>query len=134
MLKFLKFIPMFLLIFIIFLMSHQTGVESTNSSNAILEYVINFSPFSKNITSLIIRKSAHIFEYSLLTLCVYYAFSDIKFKHYSLLLVLFITLSFAITDEIHQLYVIGRSGSIFDVMIDSIGILIIIYLIKKRTS
>ena len=29
---------------------------------------------------------------------------------------------YAITDEIHQLFIVGRSGSIIDVLIDSIGI------------
>ncbi|HIU52150.1 MAG TPA: VanZ family protein [Candidatus Merdicola faecigallinarum] len=42
---------------------------------------------------------------------------------------------YAITDEIHQLFVPGRSGEIRDVLIDGLGIIvgiILIYQFKKK--
>jgi VanZ family protein len=41
---------------------------------------------------------------------------------------------YACSDEIHQLYVPGRSGNIKDVFVDSIGIslVLVVYYFKKR--
>ena len=41
---------------------------------------------------------------------------------------------FACGDEIHQLFVVDRYGSLFDVFVDSIGIVImlVIYYFKER--
>lgn len=53
-----------------------------------------------------------------LSLFLTYEFSDKK----RMLLALLIGVEYAAIDEIHQLFVAGRSGQITDVMIDSIGI------------
>ena len=47
----------------------------------------------------------------------------IDFKR-SLLIVLIVCIIYASFDEVHQLFVDGRSGKITDVLIDSIGALI----------
>lgn len=69
-----------------------------------------------------------------ITLFKTYQFSDIKRVIFSLL----IGLEYAIIDEIHQLFIDGRSGQVSDVIIDEIGfaigiifVLIIINLFKK---
>lgn len=43
---------------------------------------------------------------------------------------------YAITDEIHQCYILGRSGEIRDVLIDSAGVLtgILLNLIVRRVN
>ena len=45
-----------------------------------------------------------------------------------------IAISYAISDETHQLFVLGRTSSVIDVIIDSIGILLvgIVYAIRLR--
>jgi len=46
-------------------------------------------------------------------------------------------LDYAIFDEIHQLFIRGRSGNIFDVGIDSIGIVamaLVLWILQKRNK
>jgi VanZ family protein len=72
------------------------------------------------------RKGAHIFEYFILTLL----FLGIlrlelpKNRIRVLWLSAFLAISYAITDEMHQLFVFGRTGKATDILIDSIGILL----------
>ena len=42
------------------------------------------------------------------------------------------TVVYAMTDEVHQLFVQGRAGRISDVLIDSIGVTIITVLLWKK--
>ena len=54
-----------------------------------------------------------------------------------LFLGIILALLYAISDEIHQLFVPGRNGSVFDVFLDSIGILaasVFYYLNKIKTK
>lgn len=48
-----------------------------------------------------------------------------------LLLSFLITLTYAISDEIHQTYVISRDGSFRDIFVDSIGMLTMVFFIKQ---
>ena len=69
-----------------------------------------------------IRKTAHAMEYALLCILIslalyFYGVPVSKCFWLSLLL----TVAYAGTDEVHQLFVAGRSGQIKDVLIDSIG-------------
>lgn len=70
----------------------------------------------------IIRKLAHFIEFALLGIFVFlltrcYDFSLKK----SVLIALAFILLYAITDEVHQLFVAGRSGRVKDVFIDFFG-------------
>ncbi|MFZ2154430.1 MAG: VanZ family protein [Candidatus Moraniibacteriota bacterium] len=69
------------------------------------------------------RKGAHVFEYLVLTLLFLKLFTQksIKKKE-ALILAILASLLYALTDEIHQLFVFGREGKISDVLIDLIGI------------
>lgn len=80
-----------------------------------------------------IRKVAHITEYAILGILAYIAF----LQHRKKKLVVSATtlcLLYAISDEIHQLFVKGRACRWYDVLIDTggalIGIMIIIGIIK----
>ncbi len=73
----------------------------------------------------VLRKIAHVTEYFILTLFLYNAFKNTftlnaarLFAYPSCIAVLY-----AISDEIHQLFVAGRSGSPKDVLVDAAGIL-----------
>lgn len=92
-----------------------------------------------------VRKTAHATEYAvlgILLLGVFYNGNSKKIKNVSLPLI--ISILYASTDEIHQLFVPGRSGKPFDVMIDGcgafVGIIITMLIIKlinnhhKKTS
>ena len=72
----------------------------------------------------ILRKIAHVLEYLILTFLLYRAFKG-TFQLDALSLFFYPTvLSFfyAVSDEIHQLYVPYRGGAVSDVLIDGIGI------------
>lgn len=109
---------------LIFLFSHQTGNESSNLSSNVLmniEKILHVS-LKHDIFSFGLRKLAHFTEYAILgisTLNLISCYLQINKKTiiYSVLFVL----CYASLDEIHQLFIPSRCGSIFDVLIDSCG-------------
>lgn len=82
-----------------------------------------------------VRKLAHISEYFILCLlvCMFLCTYNISYKKIIVYSFIFCFL-YACSDEVHQLYVPGRSGNIKDVFIDSIGIsfVLVVYYFKKR--
>ena len=95
--------------------------------------------FAKKI-DFAVRKSAHACEYAALSVLFFvnYKKKSRKIKQIVGMSALNTAL-YAVTDEIHQLFVPGRSGQITDVILDSCGGLIgavlsaiILYLIRKR--
>lgn len=83
----------------------------------------------------ILRKGAHISEYAVLAWLVSWAWSRVKHRWY----ILALCLTYAASDEIHQLFIRDRSGQLLDVAIDTVGILIglglyIKFSVKQKTS
>ena len=77
------------------------------------------------IADFIARKSAHLMEYFVLACLAYRAFQGNREKIFEghLLMCFFFVLIFAAADEWHQTFVFGRTGTPFDVFIDSAGAL-----------
>lgn len=73
-----------------------------------------------------IRKLAHLTEYTILgmLLCMVVIVIAEKPKPYVWILPWLIGTLYAVIDEVHQLFVVGRDGKITDVLIDSIGVLL----------
>jgi VanZ family protein len=71
------------------------------------------------------RKLAHVTEYFVLTILLYYAFG-----YRRLSTAIFISILYAFSDETHQLFVPGRVGSLVDVAIDSFGVFLSLIVIK----
>lgn len=89
------------------------------------------------IWDIILRKIAHITEYGILAFLVWRAiFHSIKInltKVYAWSGAL--SLLYAISDEIHQSFVPTRNGSIFDILIDGVGIaLMLCFLIVRKKN
>lgn len=129
------FIPSIILMIMIFWFSHQTGTQSSSLST----YIVNWLESNLHIIvpELIIRKLAHMSEYAILAFTFIYAFYHNKYTFQRIIIFsLTATFLYACSDEFHQLFVIGRSGQLIDVMIDTIGgmIAIIIFsiIIKKK--
>ena len=139
-----KLLKILILIFwmgIIFAFSHQPNsgeatyniiekVLPTIQTNDLIE-VINF----------IIRKSAHLIEYFILTLLSVSLLKEYtKNKKIIIITSLIFCFIYACMDEFHQAFVIGRTNSFRDVLIDTTGGLLfiityIIYNLKyKRNS
>ncbi len=82
-----------------------------------------------------IRKCAHAAEYMLLGLLLAGAvYISSKNKLWNVALPYCIGTVYAVTDEVHQLFVPGRSGRFTDVLIDSFGVLfgvVIFYMVTR---
>lgn len=130
------YLPAIIWMIFIFIMSNTTGTNSANQSNFFVEIITNFIKIEPSILSFIIRKTAHMSEYAILLLLIYYGLSKNKFN-FQLLNSFIITFFYACSDEFHQLLISGRSGQFKDVLIDSCGaliMLIIIYLWQKKSN
>lgn len=129
---------------LIFYFSSQIGEVSSEKSKIVI-YMFNvlgldLNTYFGNIATLIVRKMAHFTEYLILFILTYnvvkYYFEKGKLFFVSYI----ITVSYAMTDEFHQLFVPGRAGALKDVLIDSTGglfgilIVIIFIKIKKRMN
>jgi VanZ family protein len=89
----------------------------------------------------LLRKIAHVSEFSVLAFWVWLVVKRKKAGQALILPVTFLcAFDYAVFDEIHQLFVVGRSGNIFDVGVDSIGILVMVVILwlwgnkNKRTA
>jgi VanZ family protein len=105
-----KFIPVFLWMTLIFYMSSIPDLPSNKV------FILDF----------ILKKTAHIIEYTILFLLWFRALGNKNPLH-----ALMFSIGYAFTDEIHQLFVPGRTGRLRDVGIDSIGMIISALLIVK---
>jgi VanZ family protein len=104
---------------VIFWLSSRTADESALQSGAVLEWLINH--FGDNIfTDFIVRKLAHFLEFTGLCLLFNIALYQTK-KRKMLIPATVFTSFYAITDEVHQLFVDGRSCQFSDWAIDTAG-------------
>ncbi len=118
----------------IFVMSSFDAVESSNQSNFIVDFIVNiFNINNVEIVSLIIRKLAHFTEYLILGILVSNMLRCFDKKIY---LGIIICVLYAISDEVHQVFVPGRSCQVYDMLIDSFGslsgILLVNMFIKRK--
>lgn len=128
----------------VFMLSHQVAEESSKTSSNFITVIIKL--FNKDIeqeqletimlkVETIVRKLAHFVLYTLGGMLITIMF--INFKEYitkTKIASFLLGATYAITDEIHQLFIPGRSGEIRDVLIDSTGVLLgvfIIYLLMR---
>ena len=79
-----------------------------------------------NKVSFVVRKIGHLGEYGMLGLLVtgflltFEKIRNLK-KRYIYLLALLWCMAYAISDEVHQMFVNGRSAKVIDVFVDMIG-------------
>ena len=130
---------------LIFAYSAQHAEQSAENSSGIVDWVIkvfypnydeecqeNQTEIRDNIT-FGVRKCAHMAEYALLSMLIYLVCASFKnsFFYRSKVWIAFaVCVVYAATDEIHQLFVPGRSGEVRDVLVDSLGALIGILIIS----
>lgn len=112
---------------LIFTMSSFNSTESSNQSNFIVDIITNiFNITNINLLSLIIRKLAHFTEYFILGILIYNLIHSYNKK---ICIAIIICVLYAISDEIHQLFVPGRSCQLLDILIDTMGSIVGIYLL-----
>ena len=136
----------------IFYLSHQPSSVSANQSGEFITMILNTpiigsmldSILTSSIGEFIIRKSAHMFLYFVLAILTFtYIISiknnrDSKYILKSIIITLSLVFLYACSDEMHQLFIPGRSGEFRDVIVDTTGgaigtilISIYYYYIKK---
>ena len=139
--KIISFIVLILWMIVIFSFSSADANKSTGTSDKVITTMIEIKDkITNNETpnnekeiivknsSFYIRKLAHITEYLILGFLMFNLL-----KQYSVTNIYYaigLSILYSCTDEFHQLFISGRSGSIRDILIDSIGILIGTYLYK----
>ncbi len=124
---------------VIFWLSSRTAEQSSEQSDSVLQWLINI--FGDNLfTTFIVRKSAHFLEFTGLCVLFNLALFQTRKRTMPVLSVVFTSL-YAVSDEIHQLFVEGRSCEFGDWVIDSfgailgsIGFLILFAVIKHLLS
>ena len=129
----------------IFYMSGKTADASTKDSDFVINLLnslgLNFSGNFGEFASVIVRKGAHLTEYMILCLLIYNVLSDYmeigrKVFIYSVIGVFL----YACSDELHQSFVPGRAGRFTDVLIDTTGgiigvfVVMVYHKIKKRKN
>ena len=127
--KWFKIILLILWMGLIFSFSNQTGTSSL--STKVLTHIA--ITIDKDMTdeeidefvdkySFIIRKVAHLTIYFILGILAYINLKEyMKVTPALVIYSIIFCLVYASTDEIHQLLVNGRSGNIYDVILDTCG-------------
>ena len=116
----------------IFVMSSFDATSSSNQSNFIVDIITSIINIKDTgLLSLIIRKLAHFTEYFILGILVINLITRYDKK---IIIAILLCIIYATSDEIHQIFVPGRSCQITDIMIDSLGSIIGIYLYKLITK
>lgn len=129
---------------LVFQFSHQSSYDSSELSGGITKAILNLLKITEleNYEKLetVIRKLAHYSIYALGGLLILLHVNLYKISTNRKKVISFaIGTLYAITDEIHQLFVLGRSCEFRDVIIDSLGVatgililLIILEILRKR--
>lgn len=136
-----KSIPWLLVIIwmgLIFCFSHQPASQSSHLSSGISQTLVTI--LGKIIPAMadeadwmhyIIRKAAHLFVYMVLGFLVSHALANSGVKGWRRFgLAMVICFLYAVSDEVHQVFIPGRSGQIGDVVIDSVGALLALFFNK----
>ncbi len=124
------------LLVLIFYLSHENGEDSTQTSGWFTTLINFLLPFP--VSESVVRTLAHFSEFACLSFFMNNLFVSYKDK---LTPVIACALSFvyAITDEIHQIFIPGRACQFQDMMVDLAGILsgfivyTVIYILVRKT-
>ena len=104
---------------VIFWLSSRTADESSKQSGLIVAWFYNH--FGENVfTDFVVRKLAHFLEYTGLCFLFNIALLYTRSKKSPFLSILFTSL-YAVSDEVHQIFVDGRSFQVSDILVDSCG-------------
>lgn len=132
---------------LIFVLSNDTAEESSKKSDGLIVRCVqdiikrNLSTKEKEkvLKYLVkpVRKSAHFFLYFVLGILIINLFKSFElFNYKTILLAILLCFLYACSDEIHQLFVKGRSCEVRDILIDTIGSLsgISVYYLFSKIS
>lgn len=125
----------------IFYLSHHPATASNNLSLGLTEVladvintIIPNATFRLDLFNFFVRKAAHFFAYFVLGVLAFHAFLKSGVRGWrTVSCALILSVLYAISDEVHQLFVAGRGGQVRDVLIDSAGVIVGILLYHVAT-
>ncbi len=143
--KIVKFILIILCMAFIFSLSADNGEASEAKSDSVIVKITE-TILHKKLTAeekekyientvYVVRKTTHFILYFILGLLIISFLKEFGLTRKSIIISIIVVLLYACSDEIHQTFVAGRSGEVFDVLIDTVGgslATILYYLIYKR--
>ena len=125
--KIFHIVLLIMLLGLVFYLSNQNGIKSAKQSNSFLSKITFNTNNTFVVTKKTIRKFAHMFEFSMVTLSIYLLLNDyIKGKNKVYLLTLALSILMCVGDELHQTFIIGRYGCIYDVGVDAFGVILML--------
>jgi VanZ family protein len=102
---------------LIFLLSHQPGLKSDLPGS----------------WDFLLRKIAHISEYAVLTFLLMKALQAHQLPRRKVWLwAIALAILYAISDEYHQTFILDREGTGRDVLIDSLGVILVAWFNKRK--
>lgn len=135
--------PLLLWMAVIFTASTHvgSGANSTTLIVSLIRYfapnaLADFSPAALEDLNFLLRKAGHVSEYAILTALAVRAlqFGSARLKPATLPAAFALGVLYACSDEFHQRFVPGRSGSLRDVGIDSLGILFVLAILSLHAA
>lgn len=131
--KVVKIILIIIWMITVFRFSNQGGTESSSTSAKVTKVIVdvvvndkkeeNKVQFANKIEK-VVRKFAHYTIYTIGgVLIMNYAYTTDKTKKQQTFGSLLFGTFYAVTDEVHQYFVPGRSARVFDVGIDTLGVI-----------
>lgn len=124
---------------LVFYLSSEVADDSSETSDSFIKYIlkiifgnldeITLESITNNLQG-IVRKIAHFILYTLGGMLIYNMIQYFLYSKEQIVGVSWLLgICYAFTDEVHQLFVAGRSGELRDVCIDSLGVIFGIYII-----
>lgn len=123
---------------VIFLFSNEPATVSDEKSRFMINILdslgIDFNSAFGELANFMLRKTAHFMEYFILYILLFNALKEKLSLRKDLIVSLIVTFLYACSDEIHQLFVVGREGRFTDVLIDTLGgtFALILLIIHKK--
>lgn len=134
-------ILLILWLIVIFSFSNQNGTISGTNSGGLIYTVLNiiyniFNIPKENIYEVLsiihnpIRECAHVFEYFILAFLTFKTLESFNIKENKYIITILFCFASASFDEIHQLFIVGRSFEYYDILMDTLGSILMLVYIK----
>lgn len=140
--KVIKLVLLICCMGLIFFFSSQINTDSSASTSIVVDMLYKLVSIFSNVkydefvqfVFKPVRKLAHFSEFCLLGILIYLNVIEYR-KNKTILLSIVFAFIYAISDEVHQLFVPGRAFAIMDILIDTSGAILgifVIHLIVKK--
>lgn len=118
-----KLLPIIAWMLVIFLMSSEVSTDSTARSDEIVRTIQSIGVSAPtDLLTFLVRKAAHISAYFVLGILLFNLLKEYDLGVKKMIFAcIALAMLYACTDELHQMFVPGRSGEVRDVLIDTAG-------------